>query len=174
MTTLPIAAEMSEGERLSFLWSQHSYVTDYIKFADAKAALIASGTTAIIGAAYGGKLRSSTLSVRSLQGLHAYLTVIAFVLLAASVVFAAWSIKPRLLTGSRLRPMSWVDIANYRDAESFERAHSNTNAEEFSTMLAHQVYYMSRICKRKHLFVAISLLFCIAGAGLTVLLGFSV
>jgi hypothetical protein len=69
-----------------------------------------------------------------------------------------------LLTGKSLRPMSWVDIANYQDADAFERAHRSLGPEELGSMLAQQIYYLSKICKRKHLFVGISLLFCLLGA----------
>jgi hypothetical protein len=161
---------MRLDERIAFLWNQHSYVSDYIKFADAKAALIASGTTAIIGAAFGSRLKpGSVIALHAPRSVQGYLVVASFILLAASVVFSAWSIKPRLLTGKRLRPMSWVDIANYRDAEAFEAAHSKLGADELGAMLTQQIYFMSKICKRKHSFVAISLLLCTLGATLMLL-----
>jgi hypothetical protein len=81
------ARVMQADERVAFLWNQHSYVCDYIKFADAKAALIASGTTAIIGAAFGSKLKpGSVIALYAPENVHGYLVAASFIFLVASVV----------------------------------------------------------------------------------------
>lgn len=171
----PLDIKAPQPSRLEFLWNQHAYISDYIKFADAKAALIASGTTAIIGAAFGARFKpAAILALRAPTSLRSCILLVSFLALALSVLLSAWCIKPRLLTGKTLAPMSWVDISNYQNAQAFEKAHYCLKPDELGPMLARQIFYMSKICRRKHRLVALSLWSCIVGAVLMVLQAISV
>ena len=153
-------------KRIEFLWKQHDYISDFIKFADAKAGFIATVAIAVLGAMYSAH---SGFSVTTPAHNHEIvnsriMAAVSITFFVGSILTAAWSIKPRQVTGKTTGQISWVDIANYESAEDFDRAHSEQGAQSLASGLSVQVYKMATICKRKHHLVAWSLIFALIGA----------
>jgi hypothetical protein len=72
--------------RQQFLWNTHSYISEYVRFADSKAAFAGTLAGGLLAALYGAKAHVFVLSTSIGQwGLATWLAVAATVTLVATV-----------------------------------------------------------------------------------------
>ena len=79
--------------------------------------------------------------------------------IVCSVGFAAWAIYPRLKIGPEIGPISWVEISSFSKVELFVHASLELRSPKAVKLMARQVYYMSRVCRRKNRLIQIALSF---------------
>ena len=153
-------------DRTKFLWNQQRYLLENIKLADTKAGFVLTISAAVLSASLspGGRL---SFHLSKLSSLQSYVGTILFILgiaaLIASTLFSAWSIKPRLRSSAQPSPVSWVNIARYKDVESFREVNRSMSESTAADLLCEQVYWMSRICVQKHHLISTSISLALVG-----------
>ena len=148
--------------RAQFAWTQQRYILENIKLADAKAGFVITLSSASLSAFFTrGPNLASPQAINNL--VIAVLTALGVTSLLSAVGFGAWSIKPRIGSRHKPSPTSWTDIARYPNLASYQ-ADSRTLTEEDATeALTEQVFYLSRICHRKHLLIARAIILAMVG-----------
>src|SRR4029077_19894370 len=101
-----------------FLWNVHSYINNYIQFADTKAGFCVGIASALMAALFASK--SHELFIRGAPSQYAgHWTVLAgislaaFVLLAVSMGAAVMVVRPRAWVYSEKGFIFWNDISNF-------------------------------------------------------------
>jgi hypothetical protein len=163
----------TEKAQLDFLWKQHAYISDFIKFADAKSGLIISLTLGYLAV-----LLSTASRFRPLLPQHFLRTVTCtqlfacttLVVLFVSMMCAVWAIYPRLKIGPGIGPISWVEISSFSTPEIFVHASTSLSPTSAVRLMARQNYYMSKVCRRKNQLIQRSLLFSVIGAVISLVL----
>jgi hypothetical protein len=159
---------LEDRNRSGFLWNQQRYILENIKLADTKAGFVLTISAALMTSSLSP---AGHLAVRWAQGgtslglLVEVADRLGLVLLAAAVLMSVWTIAPRLRSHNSASPVSWVNVAQYADAGGFRVANQAMSAEMAADYLCEQVFYMSRICVRKHRLVTQALVLAVAGAG---------
>ncbi len=97
---------MSDFDRDGFLWNVHSYINEYIRFADTKAELVIGWITAITG----GLLAVQFQKKLNLCHMAGIASSIGFGLLVLSFVFAFLVLLPRLRTSQPKGFIFWRSI----------------------------------------------------------------
>jgi hypothetical protein len=148
--------------RAQFAWTQQRYILENIKLADAKAGFVITLASASLSAFFTRGPNIASPEVIS-NIIVAVLTALGVTSLISSIAFGAWSIKPRIGSRHKPAPTSWTDIARYPNLASYQ-ADSRTLTEEDATeALTEQVFYMSRICHRKHLLISRAIILALVG-----------
>jgi len=176
------ATPSSATTALDFQWKIHAYVNDYIKFADAKAAVVIAWTSALIGALYAVRAHDAVaklqLSFWLMPFREMYLgagSAIAFVLLALGFWFAVVAIAPRLRPSyptieeqalenqriygtSDLRPVIfWKQIRAYNTGNDYWKATESLTDEQRLAEIGRHCWTLSRIVMNKYWWVGWSL-----------------
>jgi hypothetical protein len=156
-------------DRTKFLWNQQRYLLENIKLSDTKAGFVMTISAAILSASLspGGRISFHLArlgTVRSYIGTGFFILGIA--VLIASTIFSAWSIKPRLRSSVHASPVSWVNVARYKNVAAFRDANHSLTEADAADLLCEQVYYMARVCVQKHRLVSTSILLALSGGGL--------
>lgn len=168
-TSQEASFEVSPGEivdRTKFLWNQQRYLLENIKLADTKAGFVMTISAAVLSASLspGGRL---SFHLAGLSSIRSYFGTVLFILglsgLIASTLFSAWSIKPRLRSSAQASPVSWVNVARYKNVHAFRDANRTMTEGYAADHLCEQVYYMSRICVQKHHLISTSILLALSG-----------
>jgi hypothetical protein len=164
--TISVISAENIIDRTAFLWNQQRYLLENIKLADSKAGFVLTISAAVLSASLspGGRFAfhfSRLESVQSYIGTALFLAGIGT--LIAATLFSAWSIKPRLRSHVKASPASWVNVAKYKDPESFRDVNRRLSESEAADLLCDQVYWMSRICVQKHMLIATSITLALVG-----------
>lgn len=145
-----------------FHWSQQRYALENIKLADAKASFVVTIASAGISAFFSRTVRFATHSTP--------ITLLLFLLAAlgvcgmlGAIAFGAWAIKPRLTRTHILSPVAWIDIAQYPSLEAFQTASRTLTEAQATDALCDQVFFLAKICDRKHRLIRASLLLAMGG-----------
>lgn len=160
-----------------FLWNVHSYLNEYIRFADAKAVVVIAWASALFGALHSADAhhfldpRTFTLTSPefwlSLHGIGAFL---GFALLTGSFTVAVGSIIPRLWDGTKPGFIFWGNVLRYAGPADFYSA--LLNEPDLPRHLAEHIYTLARIATTKYSRIAWAIRLAFLGsiaAGLTVL-----
>jgi hypothetical protein len=153
-----------ESSQLDFLWKQHGYISDFVKFADTKAAFTSVAATALLGALFSFFLTRPSSLVTVLKGYFDLMFVIwSSVSLLMAVLLTVWAIIPRLNREAKPGPLSWIEVAHFESATAFTAASIAVTAPQAVELLSKQIWHMARICERKHLLVRWSIFFGLSG-----------
>src|SRR4051812_42300970 len=79
-----------------FAWKVHAYLTDQIKFADAKAGAVFTLGSAIVGGLWASHAHRTLNSAPSSWGWRGTVAAVAFLLLFTGLISAALVVRPRL------------------------------------------------------------------------------
>jgi len=153
--------------REEFLWKVHSYINEYVRFADTKAGFCVALAAAVMGALYSAKAHTQFMGTPPLQWpLLAWLSIAAFAALFASIVFAVSAVRPRLWIHSSKGLIFWDSISKHGSPEAFSSAVLNEPASELDSHVAHHLYSLSAVCRRKYKYVNAAILAGVLGGGL--------
>ena len=143
-------------QRVEFLWRAHSYVSDYVRFADTKAQLVVGWTTAILGAFIaGGFYQHHNPSYWHLAG---------FSLLVAAMICAVLAITPRLRTSQPKGFVFWDSILAYNDRQAFLHAVNGLQEADAAQQLAGHLFEISKVCRDKFWWVNLSIVLSFVGS----------
>jgi len=149
---------------MDLIWKVHGYTNEYIRFSDAKAGLILTYTSALIAGLYAAGLHHGFTTVAPVNwGWNGVLAASAFGLLILAAAIAAWSILPRLWSRQRIGFVFWESILAHGSADSFWTQLRGQSSEALVEHLAHHLFAIAGVCRRKYTLVSISL--WIAGVG---------
>jgi hypothetical protein len=164
--SLARTASVEEDEFMDdYLWSVNAYINDHIRFSDTKAGSVIVLAGAVLSLMYGGGLQRSFAS----QPFAAWTVtsvgaMLAFLFLGASVLTAAWSMRPRLVRVHTTGFIFWESVLAHGSADTFVRSLNGQSRQQLLDHLATQIYHVSLVCSRKFLWVARSIQLCLAGA----------
>lgn len=151
---------------VSYLWNVHTYINEYIRFSDTKAGVIIVFSSALIGSLYAAKLHVAFVSAAmNAWNTGAWVSASAFLLLALSVVFSAWSIVPRLWNDQPRGFIFWQSILAHGDAQSYRCSFQGASSFELVEHLSGHIFTLSRVCDSKYRLVTLGM-WCVLIGGL--------
>jgi Family of unknown function (DUF5706) len=168
--------EENQKARDDFVWKVHSYISDYIKLADAKAGAVIAWCGGLIGVLFASQTHHSFTHARFswaeaelVTTLVAVASAFGFILLGLGVLFAFIAIKPRLWssearTEEQKGYIYWGDITLHKSEEAFQSELSTMNAHGLSGKCADHTYVLSGIASKKYWWVNWSLWIAFAGS----------
>ncbi len=178
---------VERGHSIEFLWNTHSYINEYIKFADAKAGVVATWTSAFLGVLISIDVHHLFMGgegsdCSTLTGIAAAaLSLIGMLLLAAGFIAAVFALIPRLWSrplrslrfwkeispspaSQNLGYIFWSDILAHGSTEAFVKNVLKRDDDRLAKDIAEHIYVLSQICDRKFSFVVRSIQFSTAGS----------
>jgi hypothetical protein len=151
-----------QAARNEFLWRVHSYINDYIRFADTKAQLTIGWSTAVAGALIAAHFYDGMVwpwpALARLVGLLA---------LGVSIACAVIAVNPRLRTSQPKGYIYWNSVLGHGDKDNFVRAADSIGANEAGQHVANHIYDLASICRNKYWWVNLSILLAFAGSVLS-------
>lgn len=145
--------------RESFLWHVHSYVNEYIRFADTKASLVIGWTSALIGV-----LTASNFHKRFEWSPPGIICVAGFLGLIAAFVCAFIAIWPRLRTSQSKGFIFWKSILANGNREIFVAAFNQETAGALLEGVSQHLHDLSGVCSKKFCWVSYSIVFAFIGS----------
>lgn len=158
-------------EKQSFLWQTHSYLAEYARFADTKAAFAGTIAGALIGYLFSAGLFTPLVKtpIRSWTFVS-WTSGIGGLLLSGCIVLAICVVYPRLRWHGRPGFVFWRAVTAHGSAEDFTKAFSSETQESLIQELAGQVFTVSKyVCTPKYRNASYCLLCLGAGSLLAVL-----
>lgn len=172
-----------------FAWSVHSYVNEYIRFADTKAAVVVGWCLAVFSGIYATNLHKSILhhDPTPPSWLIFLFAVSGTVFLVLGFGFAVWTIVPRLwrdLTpktwlaflssghAARTAPIGglifWDEVLVHSTAEEYVSAVSSADDSQLLRATCQHVFILSGVSRAKFTHVNRAILLTAGGTILTV------
>lgn len=188
----PGAPPLGEFDRWDFLWKTHSYLNDYIRFADTKAGIIMALSTALLGGLVASKVHHWCGPSRlDLENPDFRATVVgsgafsAFALLIVAFCFAVLALAPRLWVqkvrgladtvkhwfkgapDQRAQPSGfifWAEILQFPDGDAYWQGVKGATKSSMEEHLAKRLHDLSALTDEKYLCVNRSIIFFLLGA----------
>jgi hypothetical protein len=159
-------ASVEEDDFMSeYLWSVNGYINDHVRFSDTKAGSVIVLAGAVLSLLYGGGLqRSFAGRPFSEWTVTSVAALLAFLALGASVLTAAWSMRPRIVRVHNSGFIFWESVLAHGSADAFVRSLNGQTRQQLLDHLSTQIYIVSLVCSRKFVWVARSIQLCLAGA----------
>lgn len=148
-----------------FLWKTHDYIGEYVRFSDAKAAIVLTISGALIGSLWTIKAHDLFLNtpIRQWSG-ATWLSLVSFLALAASMISGISAIAPRFWKGKTRNPVFWDGVVEYGSAEAYFDWFRSQDRSSLARELAHQVFSLSLVCSAKYRSTAWSIYLLLLGA----------
>lgn len=161
--------------KADFAWKVHSYISDYIRFADTKAGAIIAWCGGLIGILLASQTHhfftetSFTLSPDWKVTCLALVSFLAFALLGTGIVSAFMCIKPRLWSQEEIKEhpkgyVYWEDVKAHGSADTFKKELGSVGEGAFADMCAEHTFVFSVIASKKYWWVNLSLWMAFAGS----------
>jgi len=151
-------------EKLDYLWNAHTYVNEYIRFADTKAGVVIIFVSSLVGAFYASDLQSLFMeSTPRNWPTSGWVGFSVFVLLLCAITCAVLSILPRLSRKEEVGPIFWNSIVNHGDPATFWSSVSKQSERALGQHLAFHLFQISTICKKKYWWVSSSIILSMLG-----------
>jgi hypothetical protein len=138
-----------------FLWKVHGYTSEFIRFADTKAALVVAWSSTLISGLFGLKAhrllsphRFTTDAIDVCTTVGGVAAAVAFSSLVVAFLIAMTIIMPRLWTKRKIGLIFWENIQGYKSAEQFLAALAQEQG--FVNAIADHVFMVSAVCQRKY------------------------
>jgi len=148
-----------------FLWNVHSYINEYIRFADTKAALVIAYGSALAGVFYAKGLHKAPLACPiNRWDERLALSALAIGLVLTSVLVAVIAIMPQLRSSGRKGIVFWNDIVAHKNSDGYHGAVAGLPPQELLRQLSRHVYFLSVIARRKYVLTRVSMIGSLAGS----------
>ena len=165
MTGQPEAS--SPAELFSeFGWNVHSYMNEYIRFADAKAGAVFTIGSAILTGLWVSNAHDTLTSVAVRDwSSRAYVTALAILLLFAGLLAAGIVVRPRL-TSTEQQPgfIFWDRVLRHGSGSRYWDALDKQTGVALARELADHVYDLSVVARRKYRWVSLAVNATLVGA----------
>jgi hypothetical protein len=147
-----LATQMSDAERQSFLWQTHSYLAEYARFADTKAAFAGTIAGALIGCLFSVGLFAPLVKTSiCIWEFTSWASGLAGLSLCSCIFLAIRVVNPRLDWTGKPGFIFWRSVVAHRDAQEFIEAYRNTQQKHLIDELAGQVFTVSKyVCTPKY------------------------
>jgi Family of unknown function (DUF5706) len=166
MKPLLRSASVEEDEFMEeYLWSINQYLNEHVRFSDTKAGSVIVLSGALLSMLYGGGLHRTFAAVPiGAWRLRSIAAMVTFAMLGASVMAAAWSMRPRLVRNFAKGYVFWESILAHGSPAAFVRDLNLRTRQELLDHLAVQLYAVSGICSTKFRWVGRAVMLCLTGA----------
>lgn len=133
-----------------FQWNVHSYINEYIRYADTKAALVIAYASAMIGLLYTKGLHKA-FAEHVIKSWHtqACLSAAAFGFLSISIILAAYCVVPRLRTHGNKGFIFWTDICRHGTSDNYGNAVSTLCSSDYSNQLSMHIFFLAGVAESK-------------------------
>lgn len=155
-----------ESSKKEFIYSQNSYLNNYIQFADTKSAVFITINGILIGFLY--TQLKSLLPLNLLESKQFTLTT-SILLLLVSYIFLFLVIFPRRNYKNGNSIVFWEDVARHSDVTSYKLQVSGVELSEFEEIMIEQNYYLSKTATKKYKNLHLSFIFSISSYTLLVI-----
>lgn len=136
-----------------------NYISDYIKFADAKAGVALSLNLLLIG--FFGKFSKDVgFNNLSVSDVGLYLSLISLLISAYFLIYKI--LWPRYLKGTDYYT-SWAGIGSFSNCHDYVERLTSKNQDDFIKDLAIQNYELSKVALAKYFNLKVSLIFLSTG-----------
>ena len=157
---------LDAAQRIDHLWLVHTCTQEAIQLCDKKSSVL----IALAGSVIAGLLSAAGEGHASLLDILADpWAVVSLTTLLASILVAAVAIKPRLWREANEGSVFWQSIVTHDRPQSFAEYLRAQTTDAVADHLAHQVFSVARVCRRKYAWFAWAFYLSIAGALLTVI-----
>ena len=158
------------GGLSEFLWNVHSYTNEYIRFADAKAGVVITLASALIGALFTADLHHAFMRFPVPQWrFTGWGACLAFLSLVAAIAASGWAVRPRLWTKQKPGVIFWESIVAHRSSDAFWGNLRLTDDLARTEHVARHIYDLGGVCRAKYRLAAIGLWLAILGGVLAAL-----
>lgn len=147
-----------------YLWHVNQYINEHVRFSDTKAGSVIVLSGAVLSLMYSGGFHHDFTRAFGQWTPVSVASLATFLLLGASVLTAAWSMRPRLVRNFGTGFVFWEQILGHGSQEAFVAALNARSRRELLDHLAAQIFSVSGVCSRKFYWVARSIQLCISGA----------
>lgn len=154
---------MANGdERLAFLWNVHSYLNEYIRFADTKAAIVITWTSALMGA-----LAADGFHKKFALTTYGGLCFAGFALLVLAFGCAFAAIIPRPRTTQLPGLIFWRSILAHKSKGDFIAELKKQTSETMADQVAGHLFDLSHVSDRKFWWVDKAIVSALLGSVLS-------
>jgi hypothetical protein len=152
--------------QLDFAWKTHEYISNYIRFADTKAAFVVAWATGLLGVLYSANAhRIFTFGFDfSRAALLPTLSAVGFTALLLAFIAAAWSMIPRLPTKQRSGLVFWNSILVHPNGDLYARDLARHDDKALSEHLCIQIHAVAGVARKKYFCVAVSMWLAFLGS----------
>jgi hypothetical protein len=158
-THVPTTDAETRGE---FLWNVHSYLNEYIRFADTKAALVVTWTSALLGALVAGSFHK-----RFALTITGGLCFAGFVLVVLAFACSFCAVIPRLRSTQLPGFIFWRSIVAHKSKEQFIAELKKQTSENLADHVAGHLFDLSHVSDRKFWWVDRSIMLALLGSVLS-------
>lgn len=145
------AVSVEEDEWMDdYLWNVNLYINEHIRFSDTKAGSVIVLGGAMLSLLFSGAVQHEfTMHPLRQWNLASYGALGSFLCLAASVLTAAWSIRPRLVRTHERGFIFWESVRAHGSPQAFVRAVNSRTRQELLDHLSTQIFHVSGVCSAK-------------------------
>jgi hypothetical protein len=141
-------------DQLEFLWNIHGHTTEYVRFADSKAAFCVAFSGAALGALLNAHAHDLSMQVAFLKWtLLAWLSLCALLLLISSAFCALVAIRPILWARSEEGIVFWENIAEYASPEALASDVHALGGDQLTNHASDHLYLLAKVCRGKYRYV---------------------
>lgn len=158
-----------ESSRKDFIYSQNSYLNDYIQFADTKSAVFITINGLIMGFIYTQCKVSIPFKI---EETNHFLLAICSILLLISYVFLFLVIFPRRKYKNGNSIVFWEDVSQYKNVDTYKKKVLEVEDRGFEEIMIEQNYYLSKTATKKYKNLHFSFIFSIVSYIILVVYGF--
>ena len=130
-----------DEQKQRFLWNVHTYVNEYVRFADSKAGVAGTLAGALLAGLYGAEMYVPLFTAT--WSLTSCLIALATLSLAVSVGLSVLVVLPRLGTSQDKGFVYWQNIAAHGSSEQFRAAFGRASTRHLNDHLLHHLYDLS-------------------------------
>jgi hypothetical protein len=150
------AASNLQAHHLKFADFHEAYVARYITLADSKATLVFGLMSGLLAYALGNK-GNVTILLGNERSVLFWLLLTTVLLLAASAFCSVRVIAPRLFNSAAKGLVFFGAVANYPKAKDYVDVVARTDENSLTNARLVHCYDLSRVCKRKYLWLRAAL-----------------
>jgi hypothetical protein len=157
---------LDAAQRIDHLWLVHACTQEAIQLCDKKCSVLIAVAGSVIAGLLSavGEGHANLLAILS----DAW-AVVSLTTLLAAVLVAAVAIKPRLWREANEGSVFWESIVTHGRPQSFAEYLRAQTTDAVAEHLAHQVFSVARVCRRKYAWFAWAFYLTLIGGLLTVI-----
>jgi hypothetical protein len=169
----PLAANPSRlsDQDLSHLWQVHSYVNEYIRFADAKAGVAVTAGFALIAGFYSADLQVGFAGKAVCDWtFDGWLAFLAFLGLVLATIAGAIAVRPRLWNTAQEGLIFWESVRMHGSGQAYFDAVSACDTQAMGRQISEHIFSLAKVASSKYLWASASIVLVGIGGVLGILL----
>lgn len=157
------------GTLMQFALRGHTYVNDYIKFADQKAAFIVALCSGMLGLLYKSAAQAHFLKPLSQWQFIDLMTFLGFAILSISIILSFLVIKPQKKPKKNSGLLFWGTVSEIDSANDYLKQVLKLSNQGIADELLDHNYRLSKVCSDKYWFLDWAVITCAIGVILSII-----